>query len=126
MPDPRERTDWEDLVREWTRAGFEPASFWHQTPASYAAALRGRLKARSDDLERILFGAWKGEFFAREEKLRGFAYYLKKLIAPARPRSERQTPAEMLAAYASRASAGAPIRIELVEKPGSLQNIVDP
>jgi hypothetical protein len=33
-------------------------------------------------------------------------------------RSDRQTPDEMLAAYASRAAAGAPITIELVDRPG--------
>jgi hypothetical protein len=76
------------------------------------------LRARADAYEQTLFSAWKGEFFAREERLKGFKHYLTVLTAPAEKASARQTPAEMLAAYASRASSGAPIKIELVDFPG--------
>lgn len=91
--------------------GLDPVAFWDQSPASFAAAMRGRIAARANAYDLALFGAWQGERFARTDKLQPLAHYLKRKGR----RTDRPaigTPQTMLAAFATLAGTGAPITIE--------------
>lgn len=74
----------------------------------------GRIDARRDDYDLAGYAAWKNEWFRRQEVLEPFGTYAPK---NRQPEGDRQTPQEMLASLASRASSGAPIRMELVDAP---------
>lgn len=76
--------------------------------------MRGATDALRRDRERVLYGAWATERFAREEKLRGFRYYAKEMLG--RDKRTRQTPMEMLAAFESLRGAGVPMTIRRVKR----------
>ncbi|AHE55537.1 hypothetical protein [Sphingomonas sanxanigenens] len=76
------------------RWGFEPDAFWKQTPASFAAAVQGRVEAAEEAIEESYFNAWATERFAREKKLKAFQHYAADL-KPKRPK----TPKELLTMF---------------------------
>jgi len=67
--------------------------------------VRGRLKALEREREAVLFGAWKAEWFTRQDKLRPFKHYAKQLKQPSRRGPSR--PAERVARYRALAASGA-------------------
>lgn len=77
----------------WCKAGFQPDSFWEQTPATFSACMegvRGRLEAEAEGETRV---AWQTANFAaaaQAGKLKPIRHYIK---APVR----RMSNAEMLA-----------------------------
>ena len=64
-----------------------------------------------------MFGAWQGERFAREDKLKPLSQYQRQAKTKRRP-SRRQRPAETLAVYEALASSGAPIKITRIVRGG--------
>jgi hypothetical protein len=105
-----EKTDWDDLLRRWCRAGFQPGEFWSTTPRGYAAAMRGADDASDDRFNLVLFGAWRTEAFARVDKLQQFKTYLRSKAKSARD-AVRTTAAEIAAS--------------LRDKPGAATTIVN-
>lgn len=71
--------------------------------------MRGRMDALKQERERVLFGAWATERFAREDKLKGFSHYAKEML----PR-EPQTNAGKLAALRNIQASGVPMTIKLI------------
>lgn len=57
----------------WCEAGFDPDSFWQQTPWSFQAAMRGRERARASQAKALMIGsvqdAYYGEAFARTKDI---------------------------------------------------------
>lgn len=79
--------------------------------------MRGAADALKRDRERVLFGAWATDRFAREDKLRGFNHYAKTML----PQEQRkpQTPAELLASFEAIRASGVPMTIRRVSRPGN-------
>lgn len=84
-----------------------PGEFWVQTPRSFVAILDGRSRAAKQDYELAVAQAWHTEAFARTKRLKRLIDYLKEPKA--------QTPEEILAAFRSFQSHGAPMEIEQLE-----------
>lgn len=82
------------------------ADFWAGSQATFGAAVRGRLKLRDHDYALAMFGAWQGERFQREEKLKPFRDYARELR-----RRERQSKSEMLNRFREIAASGVPMKI---------------
>ena len=78
--------------------------------------MRGWVQRRRDDHDLATYSAWKGEFFARQDKLRPVGQYLS-ADKPAAKASGPQTPAERALAFRALQAAGAPITIELLDGP---------
>ncbi len=74
--------------------------------------MRGAGDALKRDRERVLFGAWATERFAREDKLRGFPHYAKSMLA--QEKRGRQTPRELLATFEAIRASGVPMTIRRV------------
>lgn len=79
------------------------------------STILGRIDARRDDYELAKYAGWKAIWFHRQERLEPFGNYAVKEQPEAD--GERQRPEEMLASLVSRASGGAPINVELVDRP---------
>lgn len=76
--------------------------------------MRGAGDALRRDRERVLYGAWATERFARQEKLLAFPHYVKSMLG--QEKRGRQTPMEQLAVFETMRSAGVPMTIKLVER----------
>lgn len=77
--------------------------------------MRGWMKRRHDDHDLATYGAWRGEFFARQDKLKPVGKYLS-ADKPAKADGP-QTPAERALAFRALQAAGAPIKIEVLDGP---------
>jgi hypothetical protein len=79
----------------WCQAGFQPDSFWDQTPATFAACMQGvreRLEAEAEGETRV---AWQTANFmsaAQAGKLKPLRHYTN---APKRKMSAREMLANM-------------------------------
>lgn len=71
--------------------------------------MRGRADALKQDRERVLFGAWAGAMFTRQDKLKGFSHYAKEML----PR-DPQTNAGKLAALRNVQASGVPMTIKRI------------
>ena len=91
------------LHRDWCSAGYDPDSFWRQTPRSYTSAMGGALDRLRRDGERDLALAHTVASFTRAKKLEPLERYL-----PARPKTRRG--GDMLTALKSIAAATAELR----------------
>lgn len=76
------------MLTNWTAAGFAPDAFWGQTFATFNAAMLGAAKRRNDDQSYFIMGAWFGEYFAREKKVKKLTEYLPK--PPLSPEEEQR------------------------------------
>lgn len=97
----------------WGQAGFEPESFWRQTPRTLDAALSGYRARRRADLETATYHARLAAALDRWPKNK-FLPALKELLAPPKPRDAKQSTDDMLAAFQDMRAAGAPITIKKV------------
>jgi hypothetical protein len=79
------------------------------------STILGRIDARRDDYELAKYAGWKAIWFHRQDRLESFGTYAVKEQPEAA--GERQRPEEMLASLVSRAGSGAPINVELVDRP---------
>ncbi|WP_294195862.1 hypothetical protein [uncultured Sphingomonas sp.] len=77
--------------------------------------MRGWMKRRHDDHDLATYGAWRTEFFARQDRLKPVSQYLA-IDKPAKADGP-QTPAERAMAFRALQAAGAPIKIEVVDGP---------
>jgi hypothetical protein len=77
------------LFGQWAGAGFEPDSFWLQTPRLIMAALEGRMRA---DTDKLAWHAWHVAALSRSKKL-------PRLDAMLKPKKSKkaQTPDAMMA-----------------------------
>ncbi|MCM3679479.1 hypothetical protein ACH37Y_06375 [Sphingomonas paucimobilis] len=82
------------------------------------STILGRIDARRDDYELAKYAGWKAIWFHRQERLEPFGDYAVK--EQAGTDGERQRPEEMLASLISKAGSGAPINVELVDRPRPL------
>lgn len=93
----------------WCQSGFDPDSFWHQTPLHFQLAMRGVRKRLTAAAEASLREAWWGGAFAGLTQSKGG---LKPLNHYLRKNSERRmAPDAMLAAFQSMEARGAPMSI---------------
>lgn len=95
----------------WVASGFDPDTFWAQTPGTFQIVMEGvrkRLQRERDD--RIAL-AWETAAFTRTERLKPLKQYLGN--GPAK----RQAPSEMLAALRAFQAAGANMTIRRVPHP---------
>ncbi len=75
----------------WVESGFDPDAFWHQTPGTFALAMKGvrkRLERENDDRLAL---AWQTAAFggaAQAGKLKPLKHYMRK--------SGPQSPKEMV------------------------------
>lgn len=76
--------------------------------------MRGAADALRRDRERVLYGAWATERFARVDNLRGFSHYAEAMLG--REKRGRQTPMEQLAVFETMRAAGVPMTIRKVER----------
>src|SRR3546814_4491365 len=61
--------DWLRLLELWSEAGFDPDSFWRQTPRTLKAIMAGySARVKWDNRERMS-AAWNGEAFERSKKM---------------------------------------------------------
>jgi hypothetical protein len=79
------------------------------------ATILGRIDARRDDYELAKYAGWRAIWFHRQERLEPFGKYAEK--EPPEADGDRQRPEEMLASLVSKAGSGAPINVELVDRP---------
>lgn len=96
----------------WVDAGFEPDTFWHQSPRSFQLAMEGVRRRAERDAEAGIVMAWQTAAFvgaAQGGKLKPLKHYLGKRGA------KRQAPAEMLAIFHGFKAAGANMKIRRVE-----------
>lgn len=77
------------------------------------AAIKGAMEARRGDYELALFGAWQTERFARIEKLKPLAQYVKEARKRSGPRLA-QSAQEKLASFHAIAAGGVPLKIERI------------
>lgn len=101
-----------------------PGLFWDQTPATTRTTILGAIEARRSAYDLAMYGAWRAEAFAREDKLKPYEQYRSKSKKTSKA-GARQTAGEMLAAFQNRAQAGAPIAIEMVERPRRFRQPAD-
>lgn len=97
-----------EMLTHWTAGGLDPGLFWDQTFATFNAAMLGAAKRRSDDYAHAIAGAWWGELFAREKKVKPLKDYLPKpVLTDAEERAEREAGGKkVLAMMRSMAAAG--------------------
>lgn len=97
----------------WVDAGFEPDTFWHQSPQSFQLAMQGVRKRAEREVESHTALAWQTAAMvatARNGKLKPLKHYLGK-------RGQRQqTPQEMLAVFEGFKAAGANMKIRRIER----------
>src|SRR3546814_76848 len=61
--------DWLRLLELWSEAGFDPDSFWRQTPRTLKAIMAGySARVKWDHRERMS-AAWHGAAFERSKKM---------------------------------------------------------
>lgn len=94
-------------------AGFDPDSFWHQTPRGYSLAMKGVRKRRETEREEQVALAWQVAAFTAsahsKSGLKPLEHYLQRL----RP----QTGQEMLAVLKA-LGAGSDMKIERLDGEG--------
>lgn len=96
----------------WVEAGFDPDSFWHQTPATYALTMKGvrRRMERESDAQVAL--AWQtGAFAAAAQagKLKPLWHYIRKPMPV-------QKPSEMLSILREFQARGAGMTIKKIAR----------
>ncbi|MGN5374590.1 hypothetical protein [Sphingomonas hankookensis] len=74
--------------------------------------MRGAADALKRDRERVLYGAWATERFAREDNLRAFPHYAKAMLP--QEKAKPQTPREALAVFEALRASGVPMTIRRV------------
>lgn len=74
--------------------------------------MRGVADHRKVDRERVLYGAWSGDFFRRQEKLKPFPDYVK-IMLPREPK-RRASGDELLAQFEAIRASGVPMTIRRV------------
>ncbi len=72
--------------------------------------MRGVADRRKVEREKVLYGAWVGDFFRRQEKLKPFSDYAKTML-PQGPK-RRATSTELLAQFEAIRAAGVPMTIK--------------
>lgn len=80
----------------WVQGGFQPDTFWHQTPRHFQLAMQGvRKRLENEQLARSLQSYETGAFsgLAHHGKLKAFKHYDR--------RPKAQTPREMVTAIQS-------------------------
>jgi hypothetical protein len=95
----------------WTQAGHDPDRFWHQTPRTLNATLKGYRAARRFDHDVATFQARLTAVLHRYPRNRPLPS-LDELMKP--PKPARQSTDDMLAAFEEMRAAGAPIKIRKV------------
>lgn len=98
------------MLSVWVEAGQDPASFWDQTPRTFAAVLEGCERRERRSYELATFQAWQAERMSREKRLKPVAKYVGELRPP-----KRQTPGEILANLREMNARGSPMTIRKVE-----------
>lgn len=94
------------MLTHWTSAGFDPDTFWGQTFGTFNAAMLGAAKHAHDAYSRAIAGAWFGEFFAREKRVKRLDEYLPKpILTEQEERAERDGGARKLLAMIRRKKA---------------------
>ncbi|MBB5725053.1 hypothetical protein FHS97_000961 [Sphingomonas endophytica] len=78
------------------------------------------MQRRRDDHDLATYGAWRGEFFARQDKLKPVGQYLA-ADKPGARSGGSQTPAERALVFRALQAAGAPIKIEVLDGPPPLR-----
>lgn len=96
--------DWLELYGRWCGAGFEPETYWRQTPRLLVAALQAKL---DNDHRGQLAQGWWAERFAREKRLKNLGFYLA-------PPAQRDRGADLLAHMQSLKKSGKLLRIRKV------------
>lgn len=66
------------MLTNWVSAGQPPEQFWEQDIASFNAVMMGAARQAHDAYCRTVAGAWWGEFFAREKRVKRLQDYLPK------------------------------------------------
>lgn len=114
------------MLTNWTAAGQCPSLFWDQTFATFNAVMLGSAKRRSDDYAHAIAGAWWGEFFAREKKVKGLQDYLPKPpLSEAELNMEREAGSRRLLSMLRRmsdrqvAAGKTPMKIRKVKRHGA-------
>lgn len=74
--------------------------------------MEGAQRRRQRASELVTFGAWQAERFSRETKLKRLDHYLAEL----KPKSQGQSPAEMLAVLKALATGGVGMTIKKVDR----------
>lgn len=74
--------------------------------------MRGVADRLKVDREKVLYGAWVGDFFRRQERLKPFSDYAKTML-PQGPK-RRAAGAELLAQFEAIRAAGVPMTIRRV------------
>lgn len=74
--------------------------------------MRGIAEQRKVDRERVLYGAWSGDFFRRQEKLKPFPDYVK-IMLPREPK-RRASGDELLAQFEAIRNSGVPMTIRKI------------
>lgn len=96
------------MLSRWCGAGLPPEDFWEQVPATYAAAMRGALEARSDRFEAernlALINAYVGAQLSRADwdKMPPLDRWIKRMTEP--PRTSSNT--EIIAYFEALAQSG--------------------
>lgn len=79
-------------LRAALKAGIVEADFWRLTP--YRLSMRLQATGRGQ-IEASLYAGWFGERFAREERLRGPASYIKSMLDTPDPKEAEAMAAAM-------------------------------
>lgn len=70
----------------WVDAGFDPDTFWHQTPATFQLVMQGVRKRMERDFETSLSLAWHNAAFTGATQSKGglkpLRHYLRKPQSP--------------------------------------------
>lgn len=96
----------------WIEAGFDPDSFWHQTPDTFSLAMQGVRKRLEREAELYISTAWHiGVFAAAAQagKIKPLRHYLRKP-------GVAQKPNEMIAALREFQARGAKMKITRIRR----------
>lgn len=85
------------MLTNWVAAGQPPDQFWDQTFATFNAVMLGAAKQAHDAYSRVIAGAWWGEYFAREKRVKRLDEYMPKpILTEQEERAERDAGAKAL------------------------------
>lgn len=94
------------MLTHWTAAGFDPDAFWAQTFGTFNAAMLGAAKRTNMMHQLVIAGAYAGECFAREKRLKKLPEYLPKpILTEQEERAERDAGARSVLAMIRRMKA---------------------
>ncbi|GLK49489.1 hypothetical protein GCM10017620_24620 [Brevundimonas intermedia] len=74
----------------WVEAGFDPESYWRQTPRLYDIAIRARIRVREQEQQGRAWLAWHVAALPKMKRFPG----LKELLGQ-RPKARVQTPSRI-------------------------------